>query len=91
MTTTRDPLAVLRQMQVNSCHFRNGLPVLAAHHDGEYLRELEAIAQVEALVEAARDSLETGFYVASTPTRSRLSAALKAFTPGQDSEGGGNG
>lgn len=46
-------VAVLRQMQANSSHFRNGLPVLADHHQGERERELAAIAAVEALIEAA--------------------------------------
>jgi len=46
-------VAVLRQMQANSSHFRNGLPVLADHHEGEAERELAAIAAVEALIEAA--------------------------------------
>lgn len=46
-------LAVLRQMQANSSHFRNGLPVLADHHEGEYERERDAIEAVAELIEAA--------------------------------------
>ncbi|WP_193069417.1 hypothetical protein [Pseudomonas sp. K5] len=46
-------VAVLRQMQANSSHFRNGLSVLADHYEGEAERELAAIAAVQALIEAA--------------------------------------
>lgn len=46
-TLAVDVLATIRQMHVNSSHFRNGLPVLADHHHGEREREVSAIAAVE--------------------------------------------
>lgn len=52
---TVDVLAVIRQMQANSSHFRNGLPALADHHEGEPQRELAAIAAVAELIEADRE------------------------------------
>lgn len=51
MTERANVLAVLRQMQVNSGHFRGALPVLADHHEGEHERELAAIAAVAELIE----------------------------------------
>lgn len=46
-TLAVDVLATIRQMHVNSSHFRNGLPALADHHLGERERELAAIVAVE--------------------------------------------
>lgn len=56
MSAPVDVRVVLRQMQANSSHFRNGLPALADHHEGEFERELSAIAAVDELIEASKMS-----------------------------------
>lgn len=90
MSMPVDVLATLRQMHVNSNHFRNGLPVLADHHEGESERETVAIAAIERLIAACEardvaqdnvDDAESRFASSrnSPKTRKALDAARKAY------------
>lgn len=69
-------LAVLRQMHVNSSHFRNGLPVLADHHEGEPARERSAISAVAELIEAAHGYHKARNIQSRVEASARLVAAL---------------
>lgn len=87
MTTTRDPLAVLQ----DSLEW-NWLDDDAPDHIRKQVRE--AIAQVEALVEGMRDVLNvgrgtSGRIILELDDEARARECLAPFTPGQDSEGGG--
>lgn len=72
-------LEVLRQMQANSSHYRNGLPVLADHHDGEFERELAAIRAVEAMAGALCDCREALRRAGAVGELAVVDAALAAF------------
>lgn len=82
---SRGPLEVLRDMRADAaCRVHRDVCDECKAYD-------EAIAQVEALVIAARAAAPVFAELGWPNTSAMLLEAVAPFTPGQDSEGGGNG
>lgn len=87
-TEPLDVLAALRQMQANSSHFRNGLPVLADHHTGEFEREQAALSAIADLISELQKAHQIILIALNTlPPGAKRTFEQKVIGAGLDGEG----